>query len=69
MSKVTIQYISACAMLVSSVALAFLSFFLNHYDIEAGILVYIAQCLLFVASVFGVNLILSQHGQANKQEF
>ena len=55
-TKDLITYSSALAMLVSGIALAFLSFFLNGYDIADGVLVYIAQALVYAGSIFGVAL-------------
>ena len=36
--------------------LAFLSFFLNNYDIANGTLLYIAQALTYAGGIFGVSL-------------
>lgn len=66
-SKELIQYLSAGTMVVSSVVLAFLSFFLNEHDIESGVLMYIAQALLFAASVFGVDLYLKNYGRSHNK--
>ena len=55
-TKDLITYSSALAMLVSGIVLAFLSFFLNDYDIADGVLVYIAQALVYAGSIFGVAL-------------
>lgn len=43
----------ATLLLISSVALAVASFCINN-DIVEGVLIYIAQCLLFCASVMGI---------------
>mgnify|MGYP003611340483 FL=1 len=42
-------------MVASGIVLAFLSFFLLSI-IESGVLMYIAQALVFAGAVFGVNL-------------
>ena len=52
----TQQYIVALAMLLSGIILAFLSFFLNDHDIANGVLIYIAQALVYSGSIFGVAL-------------
>lgn len=55
-SKEWIQYGSAIAMIFSGIVLAFLSFFLNNYDIAQGVLWYIAQALIYAGGVFGVSI-------------
>ena len=55
-SKEWIQYGSAIAMISSGVVLAFLSFFLNDYDIAEGVLWYIAQALVYAGGIFGVSI-------------
>lgn len=55
-SKDVVQYSTAVAMIASGIILAFLSFFLNGYDIADGVLWYIAQALVYAGGVFGVSL-------------
>lgn len=55
-SKEVIQYGSAIAMIASGIVLAFLSFFLNNYDIADGVLWYIAQALIYAGGIFGVSI-------------
>lgn len=43
-------------MIVSGIVLAFLSFFLNHYDISDGVLWYISQALIYAGGIFGVSI-------------
>lgn len=54
--KEWIQYGSAIAMLASGIILAFLSFFLNNYDIADGVLWYISQALIYAGGIFGVSI-------------
>ena len=54
--KEWIQYSTAMLMIVSGVVLAFLSFFLNNYDIADGVLWYIAQALTYAGAIFGVSV-------------
>ena len=54
--KEWIQYSTAMLMIVSGVVLAFLSFFLNNYDIADGVLWYIAQALTYAGAIFGVSI-------------
>lgn len=55
-SKDKIQYFTAVLMLCSGVALAFLCFFLNNYDVSEGVLWYVAQCVVYAGSIFGVSI-------------
>lgn len=55
-SKEIIQYGTALAMVGSGIVLAFLSFFLNNYDIADGVLWYIAQALTYAGAIFGVSV-------------
>lgn len=55
-TKEWIQYGSAVAMILSGIILAFLSFFLNNYDIADGVLWYISQALIYAGGVFGVSI-------------
>lgn len=55
-TKEWIQYSTAVLMIVSGVTLAFLSFFLNDYDIADGVLWYIAQALTYAGAIFGVSV-------------
>ena len=55
-TKEIIQYGSAIAMIASGIVLAFLSFFLNEYDIATGVLWYIAQALIYAGGIFGVSI-------------
>lgn len=55
-TKDWIQYGSAIAMLTSGVVLTFLSFFLNDYDVNDGVLWYVGQTLVYAGSIFGVTV-------------
>lgn len=43
-------------MLASGVLPTFLCFFLNRYDINDSVLLYVAQCLVYAGSIFGVSI-------------
>ena len=58
-TKEKIQYSTAVMMIVSAVALAFICFFLNHYKIADSVLWYIAQALVYAASIFGISLAIN----------
>lgn len=46
-TKDWIQYLTAIVMVSSGIVLAFLSFFLNHHDIESGVLMYVGEALIY----------------------
>lgn len=58
-TKEKIQYSTAVIMIVSAVVLAFICFFLNHYKIGDSVLWYIAQALVYAASIFGISLAIN----------
>ena len=65
-TKEKIQYSTAVMMIVSAVVLAFICFFLNHYKIADSVLWYIAQALVYAASIFGISLAINtKMGQVN----
>jgi len=67
-TKDWIQYIVALVLVASGVVLAFLSFFLNEYDIADGVIWYIAQAFVFAGSIFGISLyIKSKIGEARHE--
>ena len=55
-TKEWIQYGTAMAMVMSGIVLAFLSFFLNNYNISDGVLWYISQALIYAGGIFGVSI-------------
>lgn len=54
--KEKISYITAIGMIISGVILAFLSFFLNQYNIATGVLIYIAQCFVIGGGLIGASV-------------
>lgn len=52
----TVSAIWATSLVFSSITLAFFSFFTLD-DIVEGVLIYIAQCLLFAGSVAGLPVV------------
>lgn len=65
-TKSSIQYACAVLLILSSIALAFLSFF-QIQDINEGVIIYIAQALLFAASVFGMSYYVEKITQSAKR--
>lgn len=54
--KDKISYLIAFALILSGILMAFLSFFLNAYNIATGILIYIAQCFVIGGGLVGANV-------------
>ena len=54
--KDRISYIVSFAMIGSGILIAFLSFFLNAYNIATGVLIYIAQCFVIGGGLVGANV-------------
>ena len=54
--KDKISYYVAFALIASGIIMAFLSFFLNVYDIATGVLLYIAQCFVIGGGLVGANV-------------
>lgn len=54
--KDRISYIIAFALIISGILIAFLSFFLNAYNIATGVLIYIAQCFVIGGGLIGANV-------------
>lgn len=54
--KDRISYYVAIALIASGIILAFLSFFLNAYNIATGVLIYIAQCFVIGGGLVGANV-------------
>lgn len=54
--KDRLSYIVAFTLIGSGILLAFLSFFLNAYNIATGVLIYIAQCFVIGGGLVGANV-------------
>lgn len=54
--KDKVNYIVAFVLMGSGIALAFLSFFLNQYNIATGVLIYIAQCFVIGGGLIGASV-------------
>lgn len=54
--KDRMSYYVAIALISSGILLAFLSFFLNAYNIATGVLIYIAQCFVIGGGLVGANV-------------
>ena len=54
--KDRVSYYTAFSMIASGIILAFLSFFLNAFNIATGVLIYIAQCFVIGGGLVGANV-------------
>lgn len=54
--KDKIQYAMAIVLIAAGVLIAFLSFFLNAFNIATGTLIFIAQCFITAGGIFGVSI-------------
>ena len=54
--KDKIQYVMAILLIVSGIVIAFLSFFLNAFNIAGGTLIYISQCFIMAGGIFGISV-------------
>lgn len=50
------QYVIATLLVISGIVIAFLSFFLNAFNIATGVLIYIAQTFVTAGGIFGVSI-------------
>ena len=53
--KDQIAYVIAIVMIASGILIAFLSFFLNAFNIATGVLIYIAQTFTIGGSIIGAS--------------
>ena len=53
--KEKLSYITSIIMIGSGILLAFLSFFLNAFNIATGVLIYIAQTFTIGGSIIGAS--------------
>lgn len=54
--KDKIQYVMAVLLITSGIIIAFLSFFLNAFNIATGVLIYIGQCFITAGGIFGISV-------------
>lgn len=51
---------TAAFMLLTGAGLAVASFILNEHRIDSSILWYVAQCVTYAASMFGVSIVIDE---------
>lgn len=67
-SKDQIEYSSAVVCIMAAIAIGIASIVVSEsHDIAAGVLIFIAQLLLFAASVFHLNYKLGQYGETKNK--
>lgn len=65
-TKDKIEYSSGICCVASAIAIGICSIVVSeHHDIAAGILIFVAQLLIFAASVFHLNYKLGSYGQTD----
>ena len=63
-TKDKIEYSSGICCVASAIAIGICSIVVSeHHDIAAGVLIFVAQLLIFAASVFHLNYKLDSYGQ------
>lgn len=55
-TKEWLQYGSAIFMILTGVVLTFLCFFLNSFNITTGVLLYVAQALVYSGGIYGISI-------------
>lgn len=67
-SKDYVEYSSAIVCIMAAIAIGIASIVVSEtHDIAAGVLIFIAQMLLFAASVFHLNYKLGQYGETKNK--
>lgn len=63
-SKDQVEYSSAIVCIMAAIAIGVASIVVSEtHDIAAGVLIFVAQLLLFSASIFHLNYKLGQYGE------
>lgn len=52
--------LTAVFMLLTGAGLAIASFILNEHKIDSSVLWYVAQCVTYAASMFGVSIVIDE---------
>lgn len=67
-SKDQVEYSSAVVCIMAAIAIGVASIVVSEtHDIAAGVLIFVAQLLLFSASVFHVNYKLGRYGETKNK--
>ena len=67
-SKDTVEYSSAIICIMAAITIGIASIVVSEtHDIAAGVLIFVAQLLIFSASVFHLNYKLGQYGETKNK--
>lgn len=67
-SKDQVEYSSAIVCIMAAISIGVASIVVSEaHDIAAGVLIFVAQLLLFSASVFHLNYKLGQYGETKNK--
>lgn len=67
-SKDIIEYSAGICCVAAAITIGISSIIVSeHHDIAAGVLIFVAQLLIFAASVFHLNYKLGSYGQTNTE--
>lgn len=67
-SKDKVEYSAGVCCVMAAITIGISSIIVSeHHDIAAGVLIFVAQLLIFAASVFHLNYKLGSYGQTSKQ--
>lgn len=66
--KDNVEYSSAVICIMAAISIGIASIIVSEtHDIAAGVLIFVAQLLLFAASVYHINYKLGQYGEAKSK--
>lgn len=65
-TKDVVEYSTGVCCVAAAITIGISSIVISeHHDIAAGVLIFVAQLLIFAASVFHLNYKLGSYGQTN----
>lgn len=65
-TKDVVEYSAGVCCVAAAITIGISSIVISeHHDIAAGVLIFVAQLLIFAASVFHLNYKLGSYGQTN----
>lgn len=68
-TKDKIEFSSAVMCIAASIAIGITSIVVSQtHNIEAGVLIFIAQLLIFAASVYQINYKIYQYGESDSKD-
>ena len=59
-ARLSFRSFTAAFMLLTGAGLAVASFILNEHSIHSSVLWYVAQCVTYAASMFGVSIVVDE---------